>query len=375
MELTPRELNKLSNDVLSERVTTVLDSLCEPRSPEPVQLTKIASFVTANILERLHNLVQKARREHRTSWSKQAALAMVVASFTGITIRSKAEAEHIGNAQDSFVRHHTHLLKKAKQSLATAECKARKSGKDVGAGPKERIEELDQRVYKCTFGGVPRNVVIPGVERPKGMPVHNQAVPFMRIEFADEVNLQLKHELLEVCKREQAAVRERERETANLAALAEQHAISRKQAEQVMAKEVEARRAAEEQAAAAASKLLEEKRAAASKLRREKRAAEREVAEAEGKIARLGGQVASAHFEAARKSKEPGIRFICLEDATEDPAHGGFWMRLTEWNRFRTDGRRRRTRRATSAQSLERSTRISPMYFPNMEHNSPQFGN
>jgi hypothetical protein len=38
----------------------------------------------------------------------------------------------------------------------------------------------------------------------------------------------------------------------------------------------------------------------------------------------------------ARKStKEPGIRFICIADAADDANHAGFWMQLSQWNRYR----------------------------------------
>jgi len=39
----------------------------------------------------------------------------------------------------------------------------------------------------------------------------------------------------------------------------------------------------------------------------------------------------------ARKVKEPAIRFICLDDASSDPNSDGYWMRLSQWNRFRHD--------------------------------------
>ena len=39
----------------------------------------------------------------------------------------------------------------------------------------------------------------------------------------------------------------------------------------------------------------------------------------------------------ARKVKEPAIRFICLDDASSDPNSDGYWMQLSQWNRFRHD--------------------------------------
>lgn len=39
----------------------------------------------------------------------------------------------------------------------------------------------------------------------------------------------------------------------------------------------------------------------------------------------------------ARKVKAPAIRFICLDDASSDPNSDGYWMQLSQWNRFRHD--------------------------------------
>ena len=45
-------------------------------------------------------------------------------------------------------------------------------------------------------------------------------------------------------------------------------------------------------------------------------------------------------FPAARggkKSREAAIRFLCIEDAADDPHSKGYWMKLTQWNRYRHD--------------------------------------
>ena len=39
----------------------------------------------------------------------------------------------------------------------------------------------------------------------------------------------------------------------------------------------------------------------------------------------------------ARKTKEKAIRFICLADAADAPNSEGYWMKLSQWNRFRND--------------------------------------
>ena len=37
----------------------------------------------------------------------------------------------------------------------------------------------------------------------------------------------------------------------------------------------------------------------------------------------------------AKKTRERAIRFICQEDAVDVPDHEGFWMQLSQWNRYR----------------------------------------
>jgi len=39
----------------------------------------------------------------------------------------------------------------------------------------------------------------------------------------------------------------------------------------------------------------------------------------------------------ARKTKEKVIRFICLADAADEPNLDGYWMKLSQWNRYRND--------------------------------------
>jgi len=39
----------------------------------------------------------------------------------------------------------------------------------------------------------------------------------------------------------------------------------------------------------------------------------------------------------ARKTREKAIRFICIADATAEPNSEGYWMKLSQWNRYRND--------------------------------------
>lgn len=134
MVQTPTELNQIGEDLLSERVNAVLGMLCELSS---TNLPAIAPFMTADVMLRIHNLVEVARQHvqptnGQISWSKQAILAVVVGSFTGVKI-CRADAEHVGNAEDSFLRNYTIALKKARQALANAQSKAKKSGREIPA--------------------------------------------------------------------------------------------------------------------------------------------------------------------------------------------------------------------------------------------------
>lgn len=36
----------------------------------------------------------------------------------------------------------------------------------------------------------------------------------------------------------------------------------------------------------------------------------------------------------ARKTREKAIRFICITDATAEPNSEGYWMKLSQWNRY-----------------------------------------
>lgn len=312
MVLSVSELNELTDDVLSERVAAVLTCLAEERTPD---FPAVAPFVTAGVLLRLHNFVQATRR---LGCNKQSSLAMVVANFTGVRLKNKDEAEYIGNAQDAFLRNHCLAMKKAKQAMATAACKARKAGKALALSHhKKRIASLEERVYRCEFGGVPRHVIVSAEEDSRcraGTSIHKRPVPFRKIEFADEVNAHLKRELIDAVERERALQRERERDIARVAALAEREEKARRQAEQLCVVEVDARHEAEEARREAEASARE----AVKHLRQQTRKAEREAEVAKGQIARLGGQIAASHREAgAAMLREKAARERAQQEASE----------------------------------------------------------
>ena len=111
MAQTPTQLNQLSDELLSERVSAVLEAL---ETGSAHHLPPIAPFMTSNVMLRLHNLIVSCRLGDRRPppCSKQAMLAMVVASSTGVKMKKEC-AKHIGNAQDSFLRHFVASLRKA----------------------------------------------------------------------------------------------------------------------------------------------------------------------------------------------------------------------------------------------------------------------
>jgi len=170
----------------------------------PLNVPRLAHFVTADVLLRLHNFVQEARRQGDRcgGWPKQATLAVVVGSFTGVALR-RADAEFIGNAQDSFLNLYTKELKKARDADNKQLARARKAG--VAVQP-TRVASTKERIYTCKYGGVPRTTV--AGEANESLPLHNQPVPFRRVHHAAEISLQLQQEI-----RELKAERQSERET------------------------------------------------------------------------------------------------------------------------------------------------------------------
>ena len=66
------------------------------------------------------------------------------------------------------------------------------------------------------------------------------------------------------------------------------------------------------------------------------------TAERREKYKAQAAQYAAVHeFPAAvrggKKSKEKAIRFLCIDDAADDPHSQGYWMKLSQWNRYRHD--------------------------------------
>lgn len=373
---TPSELNCMTDDALRLHVNRVIRSLNDnPVTPNTSDVPRIAEFVTVDVLLRLHNLVIDARNQldRCGGWSKQETLAQVVACFTGLSLR-RSDAEYVGNAQDSFLHHHLKELKRARNADSQQMSRARKRGIDVQP---TRAKELMERVFQCRFGSVPRLLDTSRFQ----LPVNIQPVPTRRVlTEVIEVNTLLQRDI-ERLKRDKEASEleawenlnvlcvaiEHERKSRSqaeeraMAATVAQESAAAQDAERVQAlkaklrgaadeckrtsgqlarlgaqvssahvemhraqeREAKARKKAEEAVALAASARAEEAERAAievSKLKVIVRTAETERARAEGKLVRLGNQVAVAHVEVSRaQEREKKVR-MQAEKAAHDAA-------------------------------------------------------
>lgn len=287
---TPEELNSIDDARLSSHVASVLSCLNDQVAPK---IPKIASFVTADILLRLHNLVAEARRlgDRCGGWTKQQTLALVVATFAGVLLK-KGDAEYVGNAQDYFLKHYSQHLSKAEKAEARARSRALKSGKELAPGYKKRSLELKLQIYKCKFGGVPRHGALCG-------PVLTQQVPFRTVEHADEVNIRLQEEIIELKHHQQSRDRDRMHSWLALTAAADQERRAREEAEKAT---VQAEITCAEVAARAAAQI--------QLLRQQSQSLAAEGLRAKGQVERLGALLGAAHIEAAKmiELKEKKIR-------------------------------------------------------------------
>lgn len=287
---SPLTLNELSDDVLHQHVVNVLEYLRDSENhPLP---SKVASFMTAGVLLRLHNTVVAERNACNgpAGWTKQATLACVVGFFTGIRIK-RADAEYIGNAQDYFLKDFSRSLGKAIRAEKEARSRARRAGRaelPTDSIQSQRIRELEMKIYRCRYGGVPRNTLF-GDAGSSRQPLLKQPVPVQKVpDDAAEVNLKLLHEIQEL-KKVRPPLRDMQSNLGLLCGAIEMERQARKLAEHAAAK-------------AEASQVEAETKAAARvvELKRRVRAAELECSDSNAQIIRLGGLLGAAHVEAAR---------------------------------------------------------------------------
>lgn len=223
----------MGDDELDQHVQAVLDHLNDPASGR--RWKKVAPFITADVLMRFHNLVASARRAQNRcgGWTKQATLARVVGCFTGIDVKM-SDAEYIGNAQDYYLKQYTKMLSKANHADTMRVHRAKKSGRDLpaasdaNANRSSRVHELKTQIYKCKFGGVPRNIIF---ERDA------ENIPVRKYEHADVVNQRLQKEILSLKQShvDKPEVREMRHNLNALCAAVEAAREARQQAEQHVA--------------------------------------------------------------------------------------------------------------------------------------------
>lgn len=160
MAKTAESLNEMLDSELEAHVKGVLLHLVDPSSAGQPEAK--ARFVTAEVLRRLHVCVVNARKQGlgAQGWSKQATLARVVGCFTGVSV-AQGEAEYIGNLQDRFVREYEVSVRKAKQADHKAKVRAIRAGRTEVPTNESRLWELQHQLYRCKYGGVPRNALVP----------------------------------------------------------------------------------------------------------------------------------------------------------------------------------------------------------------------
>lgn len=305
MALSPSQLNEVGDDILQAHVDTVLNSLRDSTAPS---IPRTSQFITADVLLRLHNIIAEVRRQGHAcaGWTKQAVLARVVGAFTGVKV-NRADAEYIGNAQDYYLKNYTKMLTKARKAEAKARSRSEKLGREPPPGCGDRVSELKLQLYKCKFGGVPRNVNVGGGHEP----VAQQPVPWRTVRHADEVNIELQQHIIQL--KEQVADHGR-------AMRHNFHILEQRNMKQAAARTADAKadaRASKQRAEAAYAELEQAKSATESAENQAKRwkqkatesgkkvvRSEREMQAAENMVLCLQGQLVRALSEAEVESRK-----------------------------------------------------------------------
>ena len=284
---SPAELNNVSDALLQTWVASVVvdDAATTRVAPSPW-----LPFVTKLLLYRLHTIVWKRSREELDGWSKQRALAKLVAMLSGARIPTWADAEQPGQWMDSAVTAYcsTHKKHCAKESKVAR--RARVAGKDPPAPCPERLA-LEQELYHCKFGCTPAR--LPVRITPPGALA--RAVRFETCDFA-AVNLALRAENSELrdagTQEAQQLVAELEESQRDLnAAMGNVH-------DACAERDREADRATEERTA----RVVAELRAAA--LQAEGKEKDKVTKRQAGVKLELEGKLGKAHVETARHKRK-----------------------------------------------------------------------
>mmetsp|Transcript_60113 Transcript_60113/g.106412 ORF Transcript_60113/g.106412 Transcript_60113/m.106412 type:complete len:133 (-) Transcript_60113:185-583(-) len=110
---TPSEVNQLPDELLRERASYLAR---DPPNTESLSAA-LVPFATYGLVFRIHEEVARLNNSGQCIWNKQATVARVMGSVTGVTSKhSMKEWEYICNAVDARLRHYCRDLVKAKET-------------------------------------------------------------------------------------------------------------------------------------------------------------------------------------------------------------------------------------------------------------------
>ena len=133
--MTPEELNATNDEVLFPLIDAALDVYSAARDSEPLEVPRLAPFITNAMLLRVHeHVVALGNRGARSIKQKQVALTVGALALVGVPLPGeKWQLEKIGNHLDKMLDSNSRRasgyvakLKKIRRSGSTLEVKAQK---------------------------------------------------------------------------------------------------------------------------------------------------------------------------------------------------------------------------------------------------------
>lgn len=182
--MRPCDVNEIAEEILVERARIVA---YDPAST--ASLPALVPYATYDLVFRVHEVVARLNNAGHLPWNKQATVARLLASVTGVAAQSRQESEYIGNAVDARLRHYCRDLAKAKDADQKSLRRARKKGLPVPSLSK--IKLLREQLYVCSYGGTPLKVpVIDNEPLPckRSLPIHKLSVPHMVAGIDDVIS-------------------------------------------------------------------------------------------------------------------------------------------------------------------------------------------
>lgn len=282
----PMETISVSMDTMRERALQVL-------SVDDVTARKLPPLVPAvsnALMELAYRVVWKLDKTQLHDWSKQRALAKVIASISGCRVPSWAEAERPGQRMHEFISRYQQRRRKVLEAERKAISRAAPAATVPYKRPKalESRIELEQTLYYCRYGCTP--AIVPASRLPPGeQPKKVEHTPSCLLDD----NLALIRENAALKRLESEAVQLLESKLHQssmdlLSAVSTEYATLR-----AIEKEQKRLREMEEENESTAANLK------ATKL--QKKELERSLQTKEGEILCLGGKVARAHVELSRQ--------------------------------------------------------------------------